>query len=104
MIPDYRAIAVTKLATLALKRTALKEALAPFETQIAAIQKACAEATAAECSAIERLEAELKQMALEHGQAIFGEARSITQGALTLGLRGTDKVESERSQIGRAHV
>jgi hypothetical protein len=91
---DHRTIALQKLADLAFRRSALKQLLAPFETQIAAIQKGCTEATAADATAIEHLEEELKQMALTHGMEIFGkEARSLTHGLFMLAVRPTAKVE-----------
>jgi len=92
--PDYRSIALQNLAELALRRTALKEALAPFDTQIACIQKAMTDATAVEATAIERLEEDLKQLALAHGADIFGEdSRSLTHGLFMLALRTALKVE-----------
>lgn len=91
---DHRALALSKLAELALKRAALKEALSPFETQIAAIQRACTEATAEEATGIEQLEDELKQMALNHGEEIFGaDKSSLMLGLLLLSTRPTEKVE-----------
>lgn len=91
--PDYRAKALSMLAELQLKKHALREALAPYETQVAALQKACSDATAEECTRIENLETELKRLALLHSEEIFGEDRSIQVNLFTLGIRPAEKVE-----------
>jgi len=93
---DRRSEVLKKMAELALKKAALKEVLATFETQIAAIQKAILDATVEDAAAIENLETWLKEMALRFGIEIFGkDARSVTQGALTLAVKEVDKVEVE---------
>jgi len=93
-IIDHRSEVLKKLAELSLRKTALKQILSPYQTEIAAIEKACVAATAEEATAIEHLEDWLKEMALRHGAEIFGkEARSLTQGMFTLGLRDVEKVE-----------
>jgi len=93
-IIDHRSEVLKKLAELALRKTALKQILAPYQTQIASIEAACTVATAEEATAIEHLEEWLKEMALRHGVEIFGkESRSLTQGLFTLGLRDVEKVE-----------
>jgi len=92
--PDYRSEVLKKLADLALRKKALNQVLAPFLTEISAIEKACICATAEEATAIEHLEAWLKEMALIHSTEIFGkDAKSLTQGLYTLGLRDVEKVE-----------
>lgn len=91
--PDYRTTALSMLAELQLRKHALREALAPYETQVAALQKACSDATAAECTRIENLEAELKRLALLHSEEIFGDERSIQVNLFTLGIRPSEKVE-----------
>lgn len=93
-IIDHRSEVLKKLAELALRKKALEQILAPYQTHIAAIESACVEATAEEATAIEHLQDWLKEMALRHGAEIFGkESRSVTQGIFTLGLRDVEKVE-----------
>ncbi len=91
--PDYRAKALSMLAELQLKKHALREALAPYETQVAALQKACSDATAEECTRIENLEAELKRLALLYPDEIFGETKSLQVNLFTLGIRPAEKVD-----------
>ena len=86
--------ALQLLAEISTRRAALKEVLAPFETQIAALQRACLVATADEVTAIEQLEHELKNLALAETHAVFGgDARTLQHGLLSLGVRQADKVE-----------
>lgn len=89
----YRTTALSMLAELQLRKHALREALAPYETQVAALQKACSDATAEECTRIENLETELKRLALLHSEEIFGDERSIQVNLFTLGIRPSEKVE-----------
>lgn len=91
--PDQRARAISMLAELQLRKHALRESLAPYETQVAALQKACSDATAEECTRIENLESELKRLALLYPEEIFGESRSIQVNLFTLGIRPSEKVD-----------
>lgn len=90
---DLRTTVLSKMAALALKKAALKEVLAPHETQIAIIQKAAREATAADLREIESLEDEIKKLAAEDPAAVFGTARTLKAHQLSLGVRNADKVE-----------
>lgn len=90
---DPRAIVLGKLARLSLLKASLKEVLAPYETQIAALQKACHDATLNEVREIERLEDEIKQLAAANPAEVFGESKTIKLNLLSLGARSADKVE-----------
>lgn len=90
---DPRADVLSKLSRLSLLKAALKEVLAPFETEIAALQKACHDATVDEVREIERLEEEIKDIAAQHTAEVFGDAKTIKLNLLSLGSRNADKVE-----------
>lgn len=88
-----RADALSILAEIATRKAALRAVLAPYETQIAALQQACLNATKEEVIAIEQLEEKVKRLGAEDPVAVFGEARTLTHGLFSLGIRTADKVE-----------
>lgn len=90
---DPRSEVLSKLAQLALLKAALKEVLAPFETQVAALQKGMSDAAAPSLREIETLEEEIKRLGADHPEEVFGEASSVKLNNLSLGIRRPDKVE-----------
>lgn len=91
---DPRSDIIGKLAKLSLLEAALKQSLAPYETQIAALQKACTDATVEEVREIERLRDDIKAQALAHAEELFSDAKSIRVNLLSVGCRNSDKVET----------
>lgn len=92
-MPDPRSEVLAKLAKLALLKAALKEVLAPFETQVAALQKGMSDAAGPSLREIEVLEEELKHLGADFPDQVFGEASSVKLNSLCLGIRRPDKVE-----------
>lgn len=90
-----RAEVIGKLSKLALLKASYAEIAAPHLTKIAAIQRALHEATAADVLEIDRLEEEIKGIAAENPDEVFGESRTIKLNNLSLGARRADKVEIE---------
>lgn len=90
---DPRDEAIAGLARLQTLRRTVVEMRAKFETDIAAIEEAIAKATSADSNEIERLEASLKNLAVDHAEEVFGTARTLVQGALALCLKESEAVE-----------
>ncbi|MGV3661340.1 MAG: host-nuclease inhibitor Gam family protein [Prosthecobacter sp.] len=91
--PSPKEKAKTLLASYATKMAVLREATAPYLTQIAAIQEALGQATTVlECE-IENMEAELKRLALEHGEEVFDDdTRSMIESGFILQVRGSTAI------------
>lgn len=80
----------------AVKQAALKEAVAPHITEIKTREAAINEATAPFKIELEEIEKQLKELALTHGEDIFGEdSRSLTQNGFILQLRSTEAVQCD---------
>jgi hypothetical protein len=90
---DPRSEVLCKLARLALLNAALKEVLAPFETQVAALQKGMSDAAAPSLREIETLEEVIKHLGADHPDEVFGQASTVKLNNLSLGIRRPDKVE-----------
>lgn len=97
-LTERRAEVIGKLSKLALLKAALTQIAAPHLTQIAAIHAALHSATAADVAEIERLETEIKGMAAEFPDEVFGEGRTVKLNTLSLGARRTDKVELDGTE------
>lgn len=97
-LTERRSIVIGKLSKLALLKAALAQIAAPHLTQIAAIQAALHQATAADVLEIDILENEIKAMAAEFPDEVFGEGRTVKLNNLSLGARRTDKVELDGTE------
>lgn len=99
-----RQTTIALLNELAVARAQLKEVLSPYETQKAVLDKACTDATAELTAKIERLDEEIKRLALADPTGVFGEgSRRLDEAGLILGARPTERVEvdDEDAVIGR---
>lgn len=77
-------------------KSILDAATAETRAKITAATAALNTASAPHLEKIEHIENVAKQLALEHGPAIFGEdRRSLTENGFTLGVRDTDAVQVE---------
>lgn len=93
--PAIRTQVIELLGKYAVAQSSLKAATASFDAQVAQIESAVATATAVTRAEIEQLEKQLKALALEHGDTIFGDARSLIVGGFKLGLKAVEAVELE---------
>jgi len=77
----------------ALKSAALEAATADIKAELAALTAMLNKASAPHAAELEKIEAEAKALALEHGPAIFGNKRSLIENGYKLSLTATDEVD-----------
>lgn len=79
----------------ARKSAALEAATADTRAEITALTAALNQASAPYLLELEKIEAAAKAHALEHGEAIFGDKRSLIENGFCLSTRLTDVVQCE---------
>jgi hypothetical protein len=79
----------------ATKSAALEAATADTRAQITALTAALNQAAAPHIKMLEDIEAAAKALALEHGEEIFGDKRSLTENGFCLALRESAAVQVE---------
>lgn len=77
-------------------KAALDTATAPIRAEITALTAALSTAAKPYEAQLEAIEQEAKQLALDHGEALFGDdKRSLTENGFTLALREAEAVQCE---------
>lgn len=95
--PKHRACEIVN--EYARIKAALEAATANTRAEIINLTAALNAAAKPHEAKLEALEKEAKQLALDHGEAIFGDdKRSLTENGFTLGVRETAAVEVEDEQ------
>jgi hypothetical protein len=77
----------------ASKSALLEAATADTRAQITALTAALNKAAASHLLELDQIEAQAKALALEHGEEIFGDKRSLIENGYKLALTATDEVE-----------
>lgn len=91
MTPRERASEL--INSFARKQAALIAATSQTQAEIAALTAALNKVSAPYKLELEQLEAEAKQLALEHGKEIFAGARTLIENGYCLGIRETSAVQ-----------
>ena len=93
--PTIREQASALVNNYARKSAALEAATADTRAQIAALTAALNKASAPYVEELENIELTAKAFALEYGEEIFGDKRSLTENGFCLAIRPSDVVQCE---------
>lgn len=93
--PTIREQASALVNDYARKSAALDAATADIRSQITALTAALNKAAAPHLEELDRIERTAKALALEFGEEIFGEKRSLTENGFCLAIRPSDVVQCE---------
>lgn len=92
---DPRTEASRLVNLYAAKSATLNAATADVRAELAALISSLNKIEAPHKAELEAIEAEAKKLALEHGDAIFGDKKSLTENGYCLAIRPTDVVQCE---------
>jgi len=92
---DPRTEASRLVNLYATKQATLTAATADVRAELAALMASLNKIEAPHRAELDQIEAEAKALALQHGEVIFGEKKSLTENGYCLAIRPTDVVQCE---------
>ncbi|MCF7788640.1 MAG: hypothetical protein K9N47_21130 [Prosthecobacter sp.] len=92
---DPRTEASRLVNLYAAKSATLNAATADVRAELAALTASLNKIEAPHRAELDKIEAEAKALALQHGEEIFGDKKSLTENGYCLAIRPTDVVQCE---------